>query len=105
MPSSHSSSVVSLATGAGIQYGLNSFEFTIAIVFALIVMYDAKGVRHETGKQAVIIKEIREMIDMFKDTSNMSNTDNLKELVGHTPAQVMVGALLGVVVTLVLWGI
>lgn len=94
MPSSHSATVCGLATAVGFRYGISGFEFTISIIFAIIVMYDAMGVRRETGNQA---KVINEMMDMFVKMGNsMTATDKLKEFVGHTPLQVLIGAILGI---------
>ena len=94
MPSSHSATVCGLATAVGINYGLSSVEFALAAVFAIVVMYDALGVRRETGRQAVVINE---MMEMFKNMGkDMSATDRLKEFVGHSPLQVLVGAIMGI---------
>lgn len=96
MPSSHSCTVCALATSAGILYGPSSFEFAISLILALIVMYDAIGVRRETGIQAKILNE---MLDVFADMgSDMSPQDKLKEFVGHTPLQVAIGAILGILI-------
>lgn len=96
MPSSHSATVCALSTAAGIQYGLNSGEFAIAAILAIIVMYDAIGVRREAGIQAKIINE---MIEVFSSMNKeLSTEDKLKELVGHTPFQVLMGALLGITI-------
>ncbi len=94
MPSSHSATVCALATAAGMEYGGGSFEFAMALVFAIVVMYDAIGVRRETGIQARVLNE---MLDMFhKMGKEMSVEEKLKEFVGHTPLQVLMGALLGI---------
>lgn len=94
MPSSHSSTVCALATSTGIIYGAASFEFAISLIMAIIVMYDAMGVRRETGIQARILNE---MLEVFADMgSDMSPQDKLKEFVGHTPLQVVIGAILGI---------
>lgn len=96
MPSSHSATVCALSTAAGIQYGLGSFEFAICAIVAIIVMYDALGVRRETGIQA---KVLNEMIELFNSMNKELSTDEkLKELVGHTPLQVLMGALLGIAI-------
>lgn len=96
MPSSHSATVCALATSACIQYGAQSFEFAVALILAIIVMYDAMGVRRETGIQARILNE---MMVVFADMgSDMSPQDKLKEFVGHSPLQVAVGALLGIAI-------
>jgi acid phosphatase family membrane protein YuiD len=99
MPSSHSSSVVALAISCGIYAGLDSPAFAIAFILAGVVMIDASGVRYETGKQAVIIKRITKKI--FSDDEEEINS-GLKELVGHTPFQVLMGAILGFVMAFVM---
>jgi acid phosphatase family membrane protein YuiD len=97
MPSSHSSTVTALATTAYLIHGAASSEFAISAILAIIVMYDARGVRRETGIQA---KVLNDLIDLLKDIHNelMSMDDKLKEFVGHTPLQVVAGALLGIVI-------
>ena len=91
---SHSATVCAVATSAGILYGLGSFPFAISVIVAIIVMHDAMGVRLETGKQA---KLLNEFMDLFaKLEQPLSDQEKLKELVGHTPLQVCMGALLGI---------
>ena len=102
MPSSHSATVCALATAAGMQYGGSSFEFAIAAIVAIIVMYDARGVRRETGLQAQVINEMMEFWE--KMGQPISYEEKLKEFVGHTPLQVFVGALLGILIA-VLYGL
>ncbi len=97
MPSSHSATVCALSTSALIIYGLDSFEFTICAVIAFITMYDAMGVRRETGNQAKVINDMMESFKRMSDES-LSDDEKLKELIGHTPLQVAVGAVLGVIV-------
>ncbi len=99
MPSSHSASVTAMATAAIRLYGLNSFECAISSLFAVIVMMDASGVRYETGEQAKILNKITK--ELFSGKGAEINT-GLKELVGHTPFQVLVGALLGITVGIAL---
>lgn len=100
MPSSHSSTVCALATSTYFQYGSNSFEFALASFFAIVVMYDAIGVRRETGIQA---KVLNEMMDLFSNMGKgVSMEDKLKEFVGHTPLQVLAGAILGIVIAFVI---
>jgi len=94
MPSSHSSFVTSLSTVIGIHKGFDSAEFVICVVFALIVMYDASGVRRAVGKQAAILNKIVEDLQNKKHIEY----ETLKELVGHTPKEVILGAILGIVV-------
>lgn len=97
MPSAHSALVTALAAGIGQTVGWQSPEFALATVFAIIVMYDAAGVRQAAGKQARILNQ---MIDeLFREHPNF-NEDRLKELLGHTPFQVIAGSALGVTVSL-----
>ena len=91
MPSSHTAGVVSLSTTVGIICGFDSIEFAIAIGYALVVMYDAAGLRRSTGKIAACLNKIR---DDFYANGQVPN-ERLKELLGHTPFEVFVGALLG----------
>lgn len=98
MPSSHSATVCALATAAGYQYGGGSFQFAITAILAIVVMYDARGVRRETGLQAQVINE---MMDFFQKMGQpISYQEKLKEFVGHTPMQVLVGAVLGILIAL-----
>lgn len=96
MPSAHSALVTALAAGVGQKLGWASPEFALAMVFAIIVMYDAAGVRQAAGKQARILNQ---MIDeLFHEHPEM-NQDRLKELLGHTPFQVIAGSALGITVS------
>ena len=100
MPSGHSATVTSLATMCGFVKGFDSVEFAIAMILAIIVMHDATGVRREAGKQAVSIIKIAELLnDYFSEHDEHIKTDKLKVLVGHTPLQVVCGALLGVAIS------
>jgi acid phosphatase family membrane protein YuiD len=96
MPSSHSALVTGLATAAGRVMGLDSAAFAISVVLAGIVMYDAAGVRRAVSIQARILNQ---MIDEAFQGHPMAEK-RLRELIGHTPVQVLVGALLGIVVGL-----
>ena len=102
MPSSHSSTVCALATATCIEFTASSFEFAVSAILAIIVMYDAMGVRRETGIQA---KLLNDMIKVFEDMGRpeISAHDKLKEFVGHTPLQVLMGALLGILVAIVFY--
>lgn len=104
MPSSHSSTVCALALTSGFEYGFDSFAFAVSVVFAIIVMGDARGVRRETGTQAVVLNEIMEYFSKMGSDALKPKFANakLKELIGHTPAQVNVGGLLGIVIALFL---
>ena len=96
MPSAHSASVAALTLGIALTMGFDSPFFTICLVFALIVMYDATGVRRAAGKQALILNRIVE--DIY--ATGKVNQEKLKELIGHTPIEVVVGAVLGLAMTL-----
>ena len=93
MPSSHSAGVMGLSTAVGLINGFSSIEFAISLGFACIVMYDAAGVRRAAGKQAACLNKI--IMDIYKQDL-VEAGGKLKELVGHTPMQVFVGALYGV---------
>lgn len=100
MPSSHSSTVVSLAVAIGVSYGVDSTLFALALIFAIVVMYDATGVRRETGKQAVILNRL--LLDNPFSWTGEEIDKKLKEYVGHTPLQVLMGAILGVLIALIM---
>lgn len=100
MPSSHSSTVVSLAVAIGVSYGVDSTLFALALIFAIVVMYDATGVRRETGKQAVILNRL--LLDNPFSWSGEEFDKKLKEYVGHTPLQVLMGAILGMLIALIM---
>jgi acid phosphatase family membrane protein YuiD len=98
MPSAHSALVTALATGVGLTEGLRSPLFAIALVFAAIVMYDAAGVRQAVSAQARILN--RMLDEIFVE--QRFNEKRLRELIGHTPVEVVVGATLGLLVALLL---
>jgi hypothetical protein len=98
MPSSHATLVCALATTVAIVYGVNSVVFAIAAFLALIVMYDAAGVRQTVSTQSTILNRILE--ELFK--GNPDFQQRLRELIGHTKFEVAAGAGLGVLVALVL---
>ena len=98
MPSSHSAFVCALATTALMEYGISSFQFSISFALAAIVMYDATGVRRETGKQAKILNRI--LHENLFEWKGQVLEEKLKEYVGHTPLQVFAGAVLGIVIAL-----
>lgn len=102
MPSAHSATVFSLACMCGFYSGFGSVEFALAAIFAVVVMHDATGVRRETGKQAVAIKSMVQVINEFLvEKDDEIKTEKLKVLVGHTHLQVICGALLGLIISLV----
>ncbi len=92
MPSSHAAFVTALTIGLGQVEGYHTSLFSIAAVFSIIVMYDAAGVRWEAGQQAAAINRI---IHMLQDP-NIKLDSQLKEILGHTPLQVVMGAILGI---------
>lgn len=102
MPSSHSATVCALSTASCLHFGPGSFEFAISFILAIIVMHDAMGVRLETGIQAKVLNEIMETFERM-GRSELSAQDKLKEFVGHTPLQVLVGGVLGIVVALIFY--
>lgn len=91
MPSSHAALVTALALGVGRQEGWDSLLFAASVVFALIVMYDAAGIRQAAGHQARVLNRVVE--EVFEDKS--FNEPSLKELLGHTPFQVFMGSVVG----------
>ncbi|QQE66135.1 membrane protein [Leptolyngbya sp. BL0902] len=96
MPSAHSALVTALACGVGQTVGWASPFFAATCVFAIIVMYDAAGVRQAAGKQARVLNQIID--ELFQEKPEF-NEDRLKELLGHTPFQVIAGSMLGVVIS------
>lgn len=97
MPSAHSASVTALTLGIALTQGWNSPLFTVSLVFALIVMYDATGVRRAAGKQAEILNKI---VDDIYSTGKI-RIEKLKEILGHDPIEVFAGATLAVIMTLI----
>jgi uncharacterized protein len=96
MPSAHSALVTALAASVGEILGWESAEFAIATIFAIVVMYDAAGVRQAAGKQARILNQ---MVDELFSEDHKFNEEKLKELLGHTPVQVIAGSILGIVIS------
>ncbi|HTY08705.1 MAG TPA: divergent PAP2 family protein [Candidatus Edwardsbacteria bacterium] len=92
MPSSHAASAATLLLMVGYQAGFNSLLFTVCLYIAFVVMYDAAGVRRAVGKQAILLNRILSMRTLQKRTGGA----HLKELLGHTPVEVFVGALIGI---------
>lgn len=97
MPSSHTALVCSLATVLAIQYGLDSPYFAIAAVLAFIVMYDATGVRQQSGKHARILNQI--LRELF--SGQPISEEELKELLGHTGFEVIIGLIVSVLYTII----
>ena len=97
MPSSHSALVYSLATFIGLTEGLGSPLFAVSVALAMIVMYDASGVRRAAGKQAKILNQIIE-----SEGKNINVQEKLIELLGHTPLEVYVGAMIGIIMAILM---
>lgn len=97
MPSSHSAVVTSLATLVGKNEGITSPIFAVAVIFAFVVMYDAAGVRRAAGKQAKLLNKLVETPGL----SGVQVGEKLVEVLGHTPTQVIVGAVIGVIAGLI----
>ena len=91
MPSSHTTFVTALATGVGLVEGFDTPIFALAAAFALVVMYDAAGVRRAAGKQAKVLNRIID--DIYKKDFH---PERLRELLGHTPIEVLAGAVFGI---------
>lgn len=107
MPSCHSATVTALATSSGLVYGLGSFEFAISCIVAIIVMYDARGVRRETGNQAVLLNKMMEYFKTLETPQQRMEftQEKLKELIGHTPLQVIIGSILGLCVAFIMYNL
>lgn len=99
MPSSHAAGATALATVCGLDKGFDSVIFALAAVFALVTMFDAQGVRRETGQQAEILNKILD--DIYWE--GKIQTGRLKELIGHTPIQVFIGAIIGCSLALIFY--
>lgn len=97
MPSSHTSFVTALAIGIGKYAGFDSVSFAISAAFALIVMADATGVRRAVGRQAVVVNEILEEVHKKR----LLPESKVKELIGHTPYEVIAGFILGIIIAVI----
>ena len=93
MPSSHAAGATALATTSGLYAGFDSAVFALAVVFAMVPMFDAQGVRRSAGQQAAILNQI--MDDVY--WKGKTEAGRLMELIGHTPLQVIIGAILGLI--------
>lgn len=110
MPSSHSAATTSLATGVALETGLDSPIFAVAAMFSIIVMFDSTGVRRQTGEQAIVLNQLVMNFNRFvseaknwQQKQEREKIEELKELLGHKPIEVLVGGLLGVISTLILY--
>ena len=99
MPSTHSSMSCALTLMIGMKDGFSSPFFAIALVFTIVVMYDAMGVRFAAGQQATVLNKIIE--DIYSE--KVSEKEKMKELIGHTPAEVFVGGVIGILVALLMY--
>lgn len=110
MPSSHSAAVTALTTGIGLQQGLDSPIFAVSTVFAIIVMFDATGVRRHAGEQATVLNQLANDFHKFMEEAKhwpekgeSEKRKELKELLGHQPIEVFFGGLSGILLTLFLY--
>ncbi len=110
MPSSHSSAVTALSTAVGIREGFSSTAFAISAIIGIIVMFDAAGVRRHAGLQAVVLNKLvdefnhlLEGMKTFKVRPNREKAQKLKELLGHQPIEVFIGAWLGILVAMLMY--
>jgi uncharacterized protein len=100
MPSSHSAGVASLTTFIGLKRGVTSIDFALSLVYGMIVMYDAQGIRRQTGELTLKVNDLDELIDKIHEDDPVEfvekSPDPLKEMLGHQPKEVLGGALLGI---------
>jgi len=101
MPSSHAAGATALAVTCGLELGFDSVVFALAAVFACVTMFDAQGVRRETGQQAELLNQI---LDDFY-SKGRTESERLKELIGHTPIEVFAGLILGFVTSLIFYNL
>ncbi|HAQ06441.1 MAG TPA: acid phosphatase [Bacillus bacterium] len=99
MPSSHSAGVASLTTYIALKNGVTSIDFALSLVYGMIVMYDAQGIRRQAGELTLKVNDLDELIDKINEEDPVEfeekSPDPLKEMLGHQPAEVLGGALLG----------
>ncbi|HET7628630.1 MAG TPA: divergent PAP2 family protein [Bacillales bacterium] len=110
MPSSHSCAVTALAVSVGLQTGFESPVFAVAAMFAIITMFDAAGVRRQAGEHASLLNQLRKdfanLVTEFKqwqEKPGYQKQNDLKELLGHKPAEVYSGAILGIIIAYVMY--
>ena len=99
MPSSHSATVSALATAVGLTYGIDNVAFPIAAILAIVVMYDAAGIRRAVSRQAFILNRI--MRELREQRPREELEKDLRELVGHSPFQVFIGMAIGIIIACV----
>lgn len=100
MPSSHSATMSALSLISGLYLGFGSVAFGIATMVAFVVMSDAAGVRNETAKHTATIKKLTGVVNGISEQKDDMGTDEMEEFIGHTPLQVVLGAILGLAVAL-----
>jgi uncharacterized protein len=107
MPSSHSGAVTALSTALAIEYGVGSPYFAISVVFGIIVMFDATGIRRHAGEQATVVNQlvmdftkIRDEMKHWPEKQEEEKRNELKELLGHQPIEVFFGAILGIILAI-----
>jgi len=100
MPSSHSAGVSSLSTFVALKRGVTSIDFALSVVFGMIVMYDAQGIRRQTGELTLKVNDLDELIDKIHEHDPVKYEEKvpepLKEVLGHKPEEVIVGAAIGI---------
>ena len=110
MPSSHSAAVTSLTTAIAYEVGLDSPLFAVSAIFAIIVMFDASGIRYQAGQQAVIINQMRIDFQSFvqeakgwQQKDGQQKIQELKTLLGHKKSEVFVGAVTGIIISVIIY--
>ena len=110
MPSSHSAAVTSLTTAIAFETGLDSPIFAISAIFGVIVMFDATGIRFQAGQQAIIINQMRIDFQSFvqeakgwQKKDEQQKIQELKTLLGHKPSEVFVGAVTGILISVIIY--
>lgn len=102
MPSSHSAGVSSLTTYIALKRGIPSIDFALSLIYGLIVMYDAQGIRRQTGELTLKVNDIGELVDKIHDKESVEYKENtskkLKEMLGHQPEEVVGGAVFGIII-------
>ncbi len=102
MPSSHSAGVSSLTTFIALKRGIPTIDFALSLVYGLIVMYDAQGIRRQTGELTLKVNDMGELIDKIHHTESVENKQKtpgkLKEMLGHQPQEVIGGAVFGIII-------
>ncbi|CAH2715570.1 hypothetical protein BACCIP111895_02754 [Neobacillus rhizosphaerae] len=105
MPSSHSAGVSTLTTYIALKRGLTTFDFALSLIYGLIVMYDAQGVRRQTGELTLKVNSMNDLIEKIQKEDSIKFKQNapnkLKEMLGHQPDEVIGGALLGLLIGII----